>query len=126
MRDPLRDHIANLQRLMQLLLAERGHTLTGEEIAILDLALAATYANEWRDEGTGEARGGYTTDPRTHRRERTPLMADLLQVLRHAQKYLPPVNRDLLRSWPRAWRAMSRGRSPTSSASRPTWRSTPD
>jgi len=98
LRDPLRDHIANLQRLMQLLLADRGHTLTGEEIAILDLALAATYANEWRDEVTGEVRGGYTTDSRTHRSERTPLLADLLQVLRLAQKYLPPVNRDLLKS----------------------------
>jgi hypothetical protein len=83
---------------MQLLLADRGHTLTGEEIAILDLALAATYANEWRDDLSGEVRGGLTSDPRTHRREHTPLMCDLLSVLRHAQKYLPPVNADLVKS----------------------------
>jgi hypothetical protein len=43
-------------------------------------------------------RGGFTSDPRTHRRERTPLMADLLTVLRHAEKYLPPVSRDLVNS----------------------------
>jgi hypothetical protein len=83
---------------MQLLLADRGHTLTGEEIAILDLALAATYSGEWRDEVTGNVRGGFTSNSRTLRPERTPLMVDLLNVLRHAGKYLPPVSVDLVKS----------------------------
>ena len=43
-------------------------------------------------------RGGFTGDPRTHRSERTPLMRDLLQVLRRAEGYLPPVNPDLVQS----------------------------
>jgi len=98
LRDPLRDHIASLERLLELLLAERGRTLTAEEVAILDLALAATYSGEWRDASGRLARGGFSSDPHTHRPERTPLMRDLLQVLRHPEKYLPPVNADLLRS----------------------------
>ena len=72
--------------------------LTAEEVAILDLVLAATYAHEWHDETTGVMRGGFTGDPRTHRPERTPLMRDLLHVLRHAAQYLPPVNSELVQS----------------------------
>jgi hypothetical protein len=55
---PLRDHIVSLERLLELLLAERSRRLTAEEIAILDLALEATYAGEWRDTGGGQVRGG--------------------------------------------------------------------
>ena len=64
LRDPLRDHIVSLERLLELLLAERSRRLTAEEIAILDLALEATYAGEWRDAGSRQVRGGYTHDPR--------------------------------------------------------------
>jgi hypothetical protein len=32
LRDPLRDHIASLERLLELLLAKRGRTLTAEEV----------------------------------------------------------------------------------------------
>jgi len=78
---------------LELLLAERGRTLTAEEIAILDLALAATYSGEWRDASGRVARGGFSSDPHTHRPERTPLMCDLLQVLRHSDKYLPASQR---------------------------------
>jgi len=98
LRDPLRDHIASLEHLLELLLAERGRTLTAEEIAILDLALSVTYSGEWRDDASGDVRGGFTSDPRSHRPERTPLMADLLYVLRRPERYLPPVNPDLLKS----------------------------
>ena len=120
LRDPLRDHIASLQRLMQLLLADRGHTLTGEEVAILDLALAATYSREWHDDATGEVRGGFASDPRTHRRDRTPLMADLLNALRHLSN--SPRSVRPCESLATRWRGTSRVRSPISSASPRTWR----
>src|SRR5207245_9665207 len=87
-----------LGRLLELLLAERGRMLTDDEVAILDLALAATYSGEWRDASGRLARGGFFTDPSTHRAERTPLMCDLLYVLRHASTCLPPVNADLVQS----------------------------
>jgi hypothetical protein len=77
LRDPVRDHIVSLERLLELLLAERSRSLSAEEIAILDLALAATYAGHWEDEPGGAWRGSYTHDPRTQRPERAPLMRDL-------------------------------------------------
>ncbi|MBV9324739.1 MAG: hypothetical protein JO352_13230, partial [Chloroflexi bacterium] len=98
LRDPLRDHIVSVERLLELLLAERSRRLTAEEIAILDLALEATYAGEWRDAPSGPVRGGYTHDPQSHRPERAPLMRDLLTVLRGADQYLPAVNSDVVQS----------------------------
>jgi len=40
LRDPLRDHIASLERLLELLLAERGRMLTAERWPASNLALA--------------------------------------------------------------------------------------
>jgi len=71
------------------LLAERGQGLSGEEVAIVDLALAATYRHR-----------GVASDPQTQRPEHTPLMADLLYVLRHADSTCRPS----MRPWCRAWR----------------------
>ena len=53
--------------------------LSGDEVAICDLALGATYAH-------AEQQG------------RTPLLADLLWVLRHPGETLPDVDLDLVRS----------------------------
>jgi type IV secretory pathway VirB4 component len=78
LQDPLKDHIGSLLRLLELMLADRGQLLSGDEQAILDLALGATYATTWTDPD-GTTRGGFTTDPATHRLERTPLLAYLLR-----------------------------------------------
>ena len=79
LRDPQREHIASLLRFCELLLAERGRGLSGDEVAICDLALAATYA-------------------RAEQQGRTPLLADLLWVLRHPDETLPDVDLALVRS----------------------------
>jgi type IV secretory pathway VirB4 component len=69
------------------MLADRGQPLSSEEGAVLDLALVATYR-----------RAGFLSDPRTHRHERTPLLGDLLEVLRDPEQYLSGVDRQLVRS----------------------------
>ena len=98
LRDPLRDHIVSVERLLELLLVERSRRLTAEEIAILDLALKATHAAEWRSAAGGPVSGGYTHDPQSHRPERAPLIRDLLMVLRQAHQHLPAVNHDVVQS----------------------------
>jgi len=79
LRDPQREHIASLLRFCELLLADRGKQLSGDEVAICDLALGATYA-------------------RAQQQGRTPLLADLLWVLRHPDDTLPDVDLALVRS----------------------------
>ena len=77
--DPERAHIASLLRLLELLLADRGQHLSADERAICDLALGATYDRARAD-------------------SRTPLLGDLLWVLRHPTDTLADVDRRLLRS----------------------------
>ncbi len=78
LRDPVREHIAgSLLPFLQLLLGERSKALGADELAILDLALGITYVR---------AAGG------------TPLMADLLAVLRHPAEHLPDADPALVRS----------------------------
>lgn len=72
--DVLAVRIADLHRLLEILLAERGDggaagQLTKEEEGILDLALFETYAQ-----------AGITRDPRTHTRP-APLLRDFAHVL---------------------------------------------
>jgi type IV secretory pathway VirB4 component len=77
--DPQRAHIATLLRFLELLLADRGQHLSADERAICDLALTATY---------DRARAG----------GRTPLLRDLLVVLRRPSEFLPEVDHRLVRS----------------------------
>jgi len=77
--NPERAHIASLLRLLELLLADHGQHLTADERAICDLALGATYDRARAD-------------------NRTPLLGDLLWVLRHPTETLVDVDRRLLRS----------------------------
>jgi type IV secretory pathway VirB4 component len=77
--DPRRAHIATLLRFLELLLADRGQHLSADERAICDLALTVTY-DQARADG------------------RTPLLRDLLTVLRHPRECLPEVDYRLVRS----------------------------
>ncbi len=77
--DPQRAHIATLLRFLELLLADRGQHLSADEHAICDLALTATYDRAGVD-------------------HRTPLLRDLLAVLRHPRESLPEVDGRLVRS----------------------------
>jgi type IV secretory pathway VirB4 component len=77
--DPQRAHIATLLRFLELLLADRGQHLSAAERAICDLALTITYDQAQAD-------------------GRTPLLRDLLIVLRHPRECLPEVDHRLVRS----------------------------
>jgi type IV secretory pathway VirB4 component len=77
--DPQRAHIATLLRFLDLLLADRGQYLSADERAVCDLALTVTY-------------------DQAHSEGRTPLLRDLLTVLRHPRECLPEVDQRLVRS----------------------------
>jgi len=70
--DALKDRIAGVHGLFDLLLAGEGHRLTTHEKGALDGALRRCYAEK-----------GITPDPATHRRP-APLFADLRDTLRAA------------------------------------------
>jgi conjugal transfer ATP-binding protein TraC len=67
--DSLAEHISSLFGLLEVMLAEPGGTLSGNERAVLDRALYATYAA-----------AGITADPATHARP-APLLQDLQATL---------------------------------------------
>jgi type IV secretory pathway VirB4 component len=68
-RDPLAEQVAGILSLLELMLAETGHSLTADERAVLDRSLYQTYAAV-----------GITDDPATHTRP-VPILRDLHQAL---------------------------------------------
>src|SRR5439155_13130204 len=68
-RDPLAEQVAAILSLLELMLAETGHTLTADERAVLDRCLYQTYATI-----------AITDDPVTHSRP-VPILPDLHQTL---------------------------------------------